>query len=266
MSDTARDTADDGTLRHWWDLLVVLTRKEFVVRYKGTLLGYLWSVLHPLAYTLVFYVVFGLIMRFESKDHPYWLIIMTGMFPWQWFQNSAVNSANNFLLNRTLIKKVIFPRWVLIVSVTVNDMGHFLVSIPIIWLLMLLNGITPSASLAVWIVPLLIAQFALTLGIGLFVATCNLFLRDLERIVMLGTMLLLYMTPIIFPLDMVPEHFMGLIYANPMAGLIVGWRSAILGDPVPIALVLTAMAGAGVCLAIGVATYRKLQWRFAEVV
>jgi lipopolysaccharide transport system permease protein len=252
------------TLPYYRDLVRVLVAKELKVRYKSTVLGYAWSVLHPLAFASVFFVLFRIIMRIQMENYA--LFLITGLFPWQWFQNSVTMSNRSFLGSASLIKKVKFPRAFLPLAGVLNDLLHFLISLPIIVLFMAIYRTWPSPAW-IWGVPTLIAlQFTLTYGLALFFATCNLFFRDLERITFILTLLWFYVTPVVFPVSMVPEHLQWAVYANPMAGVIVCWRRLLLEGTLPPALLASAGAYAVAAALVGYHVYRRLEWRFAEVV
>ena len=216
--------------RYYRDLLVVLVVKEFRVRYKSTFLGYVWSVLQPLAFALVYYVVFKLIMRIRMSNFA--LFLITGLFAWQWFGNSVVAANGFFLASGSLIKKVKFPRAFLVAAGVLNDAIHFVVSVPVILAFMLAHHRYPTVSW-IWLLPLLLlVQGLFTYGLSLAVATCNLFFRDLERLMVIFTMMWFFLTPILYPADMVPTRVRTLyLYGNPMACITACWRSMFLAQP-----------------------------------
>lgn len=253
-----------GGWTYYRDLLHVLVSKEFRLRYRSTFFGYAWSVLHPLALATVFFIAFKVVMRLEMED--YGLFLIAGLFAWQWFQNS-VGAANLFFLgNSTLIKKVRFPRAFLVLAGVLNDLIHFVASIPVILLFMLYYGKHPTLAW-LWAVPALVAtQLMLTYGLALIVATGNLFFRDLERLTLILTMLWFYLTPVLYPETLVPAGWRWMLYANPMAPVVISWRALFLtGAPSP-ALMGVGLAWALALWGIGQMVYRTFEWRFAEVV
>ncbi len=263
-------------LSYYKDLVLVLLSKEFKVRYKSTLLGYAWSLLHPLLFAAVFFLIFKLLMRVKT-DVPYTLFLITALFPWQWFVNS-VNAANFFFLgNSTLIKKVRFPRDFLVLAGVLSHLLHFVISIPVIVLFMLYYhyyppaGYDPSGLPSVhwlWQIPLLVGvQFLITQGLALIVATLNLFFRDLERLTGILTLLWFYLTPVIYPRTLLVEagHEWAL-FANPMASLIACWRDVLLHGTIRADMVAAAAGFALVSFVAGYALYRAKEWRFAEIV
>ena len=258
------DLASTRSLQQRVDLVRVLLGKELKVRYKGTVLGYAWSVAYPLAFTLVFYFVFRLIAHVPIENYALFLVI--GLFPWQWFQNS-INGANGFLLaNAPLIKKVSFPRSLLVLTGVLNDLVHFLASIPVIVGLLLLSGGRPAGAW-LWQIPILVlVQFGVTYGLALLVATANLFLRDLERLVGIVTMLWLYVTPVLYSWDMVPEAIRWTQWLNPMALVIASWRHVFAEGRLAPGTLAVAAGWSLVIAVAGQLIYRRLEWRLAELV
>src|SRR4030095_3504104 len=126
------------------DLILVLVQKDMKVRYKNSWLGYAWSVANPLLFTAVYYVALGVFLRLEIPGYPYPLFLIAGQFPWQWLASSVGSAPMAFIANASLIKKVRFPRNVLIVSSVLSDAIHFLLTIPVTALAMLWFGRAPS--------------------------------------------------------------------------------------------------------------------------
>jgi homopolymeric O-antigen transport system permease protein len=251
------------SFEYYKDLVLVLTQKELKVRYKRSFLGYLWSIANPLALALVFFVAFKIFMKIPIEN--YTLFLIAGLFPWQWFLNSVNSSAMVFIGNATLIKKMHFRHEVLIVATILNDMLHFILSIPVIILFLFIYGMQPSVMWLVGIPVLLIVQFIITMGFSLAVSALNLFFRDIERIVFIFTSLMFYMTPIIYSEEMVPAEYKTLILSNPLSILFISWRNLLMHGILSVKDTFLAFIYALVVFAIGYLIYRKLKWRFAEV-
>ncbi len=250
-------------VRYYLDLLAILLQKELKVRYKSSILGYFWSIAHPIAFGMVFFIAFKVVMRIRMEDYA--LFLLSGLFPWQWFANSVNMSPMVFLSNASIIKKVNFPRESLSFITVLQDMIHFVLSIPVIVVLMFLYHKSPSLSWLYGIPVLLFLQFIMTYGISLMIASVNLFFRDLERLAVLFMQLLFYFTPIIYPETMIPEKFKHLINLNPVAPLMVSWRNLFLHGTLDIAAIaVTSFYSAVLCTA-GYLVFRKLSWKFAEV-
>jgi lipopolysaccharide transport system permease protein len=248
------------------DLLVVLTQKEFKVRYKSSWLGYAWSVANPLAFSLVYFVAFGVFMRMQVPGYPYPLFLIVGLFPWQWVGNSVNSAPATFVSNANLIKRVRFPRAALVATSVVTDGIHFLVSLPVIVGLLLAYGLSPAWSWLAGIPLLTVAQFTLVYGLALIVASLNLFFRDLERLTAIATSFLFFLTPIVYPTTAIPPRFQALLYLNPFAPVIRGWQSLFLSGTLDLVLVVAAQAWGLGFLVLGLLVYRALSPRFAELV
>jgi lipopolysaccharide transport system permease protein len=249
---------------HYRDLIVILTQKEMKVRYKSTLFGYVWSIAHPLAFALVFFMAFKVFMRIQMEGYAVFLI--AGLFPWQWLSNSVNASPMVFLVNTSLIKKVYFPRNILPLATVLQDMIHFILSIPVIVLLLLIYHKSPSFSWVYGIPLLLVAQLLMTYGFSLMISSINLFFRDLERLTIILTTLVFWFTPIIYPETMIPDRYIKLIlFFNPLSPLMISWRRLFLDGSLELALVAVSFIYSLAIFMLGYLIYKKLSWKFAEV-
>ena len=250
-------------IQHYLDLITVLTQKEIKVRYKSSFLGYLWSIVHPLAFAFVFFIAFKVVMKIQMEDYA--LFLIAGLFPWQWFANSVNASPMVFLGNASIIKKVNFPRNIIPFTTVLQDMIHFILSIPVIVLFLFIYHKSPSLT---WLygIPLLLGiQLFMTYGVSLMISSINLFFRDLERLTVIFMTLLFYFTPIIYPETMIPEKYKPLINLNPLAPLMVSWRKLFLNGTLEPVSLMIGLVYAIFAFMIGYLIYRKLSWKFAEV-
>ena len=249
-------------LEHYRDLVVVLLQKEFSVRYKNTFLGYVWSVLNPLLFAMVYSFAFKVILKIQIPH--YTLFLVSGIFFWQAFANSLCSSSMAFIANAGLIKKLWFPRECLVLAGVLNDLMHFVLSIPIILLMMFYYHIAPSLSW-IWALPLLLViQLFITYGFALIIATCNLFLRDFERLISIFVTLWMWLTPILYNEDMVPAKFQWIKFVNPMTGIVINLRHLFMGMPLVGSLFLTSILWSLAVFGLGYWTYRSFTWKFAE--
>jgi lipopolysaccharide transport system permease protein len=250
-------------LRYYIDLILILTQKDLKVRYKSSILGYLWSVAHPLAFAVVFYVAFKVIVKIPVENYA--LFLICGLFPWQWFANSVNAAPMIFLGNAPLIKKVNFPRNILPLTIVLQDMIHFILAIPVVILFLFFSGKTPSLLWFVGIPTLIVAQLLLVYGTCLMIASLNLFFRDLERLTTIFMTVLFYVTPVFYPETMVPLRFQGVLKLNPLVPLVINWRNLLLEGTLELENLLLSLCYGIVFLVLGFFVYRKLSWRFAEV-
>ncbi len=247
-----------------WDVISVLLSKEIKLRYRGTILGILWSLANPLAFTAVLYIAFKRVLRVDIENYP--LFILSALFPWQWLSNSISAAPMLFIANASLIKKLPFPRTTLCAAVVLNDMIHFTITLPLFAVLLFFS--TSHLPRVTWLIgiPLLIAaQTALTFAIVIVLATFNAFLRDLDQLVRVILLLLFYITPVLYSVSMVPKNLRWLLFVNPFSPLMVSWR-ALLVDSVLSPYIALALAHALIILVIAVPVYRRAEWKLAEVV
>ena len=247
-----------------WDLVVILTQKEIKSRYKNSALGYMWSVANPLLFAVIYYIVFGQIMKVPIENYS--LFLLAGLLPWHWLANSVIAAPNVFLANATLIKKVRFPRHVLVISYDLNEGVHFVLSIPVILGFLLVNEIRPSWNWLAGIPMLLGAQFLIVYGIAITLASLNLFFRDLERLTALFITVLFFLTPITYSSAMAPASYRSLLSANPVAPLIESWRELFMHGELSWLMVGSCYLSALGTLLVGTFVYWRMSPKFAEVI
>ncbi len=244
------------------DLVYILTAKEIKTRYKNNVLGYFWSLMNPLAYATIFYFAFGIIFRFKMENYA--LFLICGLFPWQWLNNSAVTSANVFLSNANLIKKAIFPRYIVAVASCLQEGFHFLMTIPVIIVFMLVFGVKIEPVVLLGIPLLIIVQYIMVVGLSLLIGTLNVFFRDINYIVQVLFQMLFYLTPILYPVSKIPDEYVGYMLLNPFMPIISCWRHLFMDGYINLEHLMFACMYSIICFVIGVWVYRKLSWKFAE--
>jgi lipopolysaccharide transport system permease protein len=248
---------------YYRDLVLTLTIKEIKVRYKRTALGYAWSLLNPVVYAITYWFAFKAILN--VKIEGYFVFLLTGLFPWQWLSNALSLAPGTFVANAQLVKKIAFPRALIVASSVANEGLHFLLCLPVLVIVIVAYDRGAPAWPWLWGVPLLFAlQAAVIYGIALAVASCNVFFRDIERLLMLALTVLFFLTPVIYEPQMVPPLFQPLLTLNPFAALIVGWRTLLLEGAVDWAAVQSATWVAIGAVAVGHGVFHRLQWKFAE--
>ena len=246
------------------DIIIALTQKELKVRYKHHAFGYLWSIANPLAYALIYFLVFKLVMKVKVEDFPIFLI--SGLFPWQWMANSIGVGPMTFIGNASLIKKVNFPRNLLSLVVVIQDMIHYLVSIPIIIIfLYIYHKPLPGLEWLLGVPALCLIQLAYTYSLNLLIATVNLFFRDMEKLIQMCMTFLFFLTPIVYKIEMVPEKYKAFLYLNPIAPLITSWRDLFLHSSINFSQIGLSLIWVVFFLLISQTIYKKLSWRFAEI-
>lgn len=275
-ASATQDQIGGGPARGWWapegrsrrvehfrDLVRELVLKELRVRYKRTALGYVWSIAHPLLFAGLYYFVFGTMLRVATME-DYALYLLIGLFGWQWYANSLSTCSVTFLSSAFLIRRVPFPWAVLPAANVVNDGIHFALTLPVSAVLVLVFGREPSVHW-VWGVPVLVVlQLMLVTGLGLMVATVNVLLRDLERMVQLAITAQFFVTPVLFEASQVPERVRWAMWLNPMAGLVECWHGLLMRGAMPWGSLGQACAHACVWFGVGWLVFVRLRWRMAE--
>ena len=249
-------------LSRTWELLALLTVRELKLRYQDTALGFLWSLIKPLLLGAVLYLALRRVIRIDIED--YQLFLLTALFPWFWFQTSILLATPAFANNGNLIKKVYFPRFVLPFSTVANNMIHYFLSLPILLIFVLISGERPGPAWLIGIPVLATVQLALLMGIVLLVASFDVFFRDLEHLVEVFLNLWFYVTPILYPLSMVPEGLKPLILINPMTPVIESWRELFMDNALPGPELLLSVAFAAAALVVGGTVFRRLEGGFAD--
>ncbi len=249
-------------MRRAWELLYLLTKRELKLRYQDTVFGFLWSMVKPLLLAAVLFVALKKIAKLDLPDYS--LVLITGLFPWTWFQTSLVMATPSFAGNGPLIKKVYFPRYVLPFATIANNGVHFVLSLPIILIFVLISGRTPDWTWLIGIPLLFVVELGFLFGALLLVASLDVFFRDLEHLVDVGSLLLFYLTPILYPLSKVTGRYRPLILANPMTGIIEAWRQLFMDNTIPGAEVLPGVIFAVAALALGTLAFRQMQGNFAD--
>lgn len=254
-------------LYQYRELLKNNVKKEIRGKYKGSFLGVLWSFISPLLMVLVYSFIFPLLM---GTPNDYVVYLITGILPWTFFAGCISSGTITVILNANLIKKVYFPRELLPISVVLSGAINFVISCIVIFLFLFISGIGISANILYFPLILLI-QVMFLLGVTFFLSAINVYIRDVEYIMNFITLLLMYLTPILWEVKMITERapeyaqYVKYLFLNPMAGIIDSYHQIFYYKNAPNGslLLYTALVSAGVLL-LGYLTYRKLEKGFAE--
>lgn len=246
-------------------LLYQLTQREIKARYKQSFIGYAWVILNPLAQMLVYTFVFSVIFRFPTGGVPYPVFLFAALLPWTTLQVSLNAATQSLVNNSILLKKVWFPREIIPYSVVVSKLIDFLFSSLVFILLMIFYSV-PFKLTALIFIPLFITQTILTTGLSLLLSTFNLFYRDVQYLTNLLLMVWMYMTPVVYPLSMIPERFVPLYKLNPMVGIIEGYRSALFGNPFEWNIILLGVLNSFIIFFLGFYVFKRSEKVFADIV
>ncbi len=255
-------------LRDLWsyrELLLFLTWRDLKVRYKQTVFGVLWVIMQPLLMTVVFTIFLGKLARVPSNNIPYALLVLSGLLPWTFLSSAIIGSSNSLVGNAHLITKVYFPRMIIPLAAVGARLVDFAISFIVLAGMMIYYGVGMTWKIA--LLPLLVLLItALALSIGMVTSALNVKYRDVGVAIPVLIQLWMFASPIVYPLELVPERWQKLYSLNPLAGIIMGFRASLLGGEIYWkALVVSAVVT--VCLLIYSAyTFRRMEKNFADIV
>ena len=252
---------------HYRELFFFLVWRDILVRYKQTTIGIAWALIRPVLTMVVLTVVFGKLAKLPSEGAPYPVMVFAATLPWQFFANALSEGSNSLLANTELISKIYFPRLIIPTSSAIVSFVDFLLSFAILVLLMFWYGVVPTWRLMM--LPLFtLAAFLAAVGAGLWFAAINVKYRDVRYIVPFIVQFGLYVSPVGFSSSIVPEKWRFLYSLNPMAGIIDGFRWAILGSEATIYwLGFVLSVGLVITLLISsICYFRKTERTFADFI
>jgi lipopolysaccharide transport system permease protein len=249
--------------RQTLELLSLLVLKELRLRYKSSVLGYIWAVANPFAFALVYYVAFKLIMRVDVPNYS--IFLLSGMFPWLWFTTSMINGTNCYRNGATLVKKVKLNRAILPLSHVMHEMVHFCLALPILVFFMLISKTTLHWSWLYQLPFMLIVQLLVMYPVVLILSVANVFVRDVEYLVSVGITLLFFLTPVVYPLSMVPEQYQIYFEISPPARLLEAWRSMFLQGQLAWGAISFCLGFSALMTLIAIWVQRKLTPKIGEL-
>ena len=209
------------SLSNQFDLVCHLAQRDFRLNYTGAALGILWSVILPLMQLLVFVFLFGRIVPLDIADYP--AFVFSALLPWTWFSNCVGAAGGLFTSNRDLLRRPNFAPITLVVVNVLTNLISYLVSLPLLFVLLAIYG-RPLTTAVVVFPLLLLIQGILLVGTGLIIATMNVFYRDVQYITRVGISLLFYLIPVFYHPQQVGTNVSGWLMANPVAALIQSYR------------------------------------------
>lgn len=254
------------TLGQYRDLLWLWAAREVRVRYKQSLLGVAWAILQPVALTVVFTLVFSLMVRVDTGGVPYPIFAYTALVPWTFFATSLSFGIPSLVNNMNLVTKIYFPREVLPLASIGAAFVDFLAASAVFLGMLVVYGVWPGAH-ALWIIPLLGIQIVLTIGVTLLGSATIVFFRDVRFVLPLIVQVWMYATPVIYPVELVPEHLQPFYFLNPMAGIIDGYRrSLLLGQAPQTTALLSSVIISSLLLVAGYAYFKRVEPLFADLI
>ena len=261
-----------GELWRYRDLVMLFVRRDFVSVYKQTILGPLWYLIQPLLTTLTFTVIFGSIASLPTDGLPQFLFYMSGTVVWSYFASCLTKTSETFVQNANLFGKVYFPRLAVPVSILLSNLITFLIQFAMFLVFVLYFALRGTDIQPQWtwiaLSPLLVLMMAgLGLGFGIIISSLTTKYRDLRFLVQFGVQLLMYATPVIYPVSSIPERFQWIILANPMTPIVEAFRYAFLGaGTVDTAHLLYSFGFMVVVVTLGSIIFNRVEQTFMDTV
>lgn len=253
------------------DLIGMFVKRDFVAKFKQTILGPLWFIIQPLLTTLMFVVVFGNIAGIPTDGIPQVLFYMTGIVGWNYFSTCLNDTSQTFIKNASIFGKVYFPRLAMPISIVISNLVSFVIQF--VFLLgflvyFILKGTDVMPGIEVLLIPFLVLLIAgLGLGFGIIISSLTTKYRDLVHLVTFGVTLWMYATPIIYPMSGIPEKYRVYVMANPMTPIVETFKTALLGvGTVDYLSLLYSLVFTIVLLAVGILIFNKVERTFMDTV
>ena len=265
----ARQGALTQQLRDFWryrELLYFLAWRDFKVRYKQTALGAAWAIIQPFFTMVVFSIFFGYLGKIPSDGLPYPVFAYCALLPWSLFAHALTESSNSLVNNQSLLTKVYFPRLIIPIAPLFVGLVDFGIALVVLLGMMLFFGIAPGIAILATPLFVLFALFT-ALAVGMWLSALNVQYRDVRYTIPFLTQLWLFATPVAYPSSLLPEPWRSLYGLNPMAGVVEGFRWALLGHTgAPGPLIAVSVIAVLLLLFGGFWYFNRMEQTFADVV
>ncbi len=257
-------------LRELWryrELLYFLTWRDVKIKYKQTVFGATWAVMQPLASMLVFSILFGRLVGLnkETGGIPYPIFVFAGLLPWNLFNQCLLGASGSLVGNSNMITKIYFPRLIIPIAAAGGNLVNFAISLAILLVMMAYYQIMPGMEILLLPVLLVLALLA-SLAVGIWLAAMNVAYRDFRHAVPFIAQMWMYLTPVIWPVTIVPEQWRWIIALNPLAGIVDGFRYSLFGQPLDWTRLLIASAVTVVAFLAAVFYFRRVETHFADII
>ena len=247
------------------DMLRFFVWRNIKARYAQAVIGIGWAILQPVAYMIVFSLVFGRLTKIPSLGEPYPLFSFIALVPWTYFSSATSDAAASLVGNASLLTKVYFPRLILPLASVIAKLLDFVIGLVLIAVLMVFFGRVPGPGILV--LPLLILiMVAATAGAGMWLTALAVRYRDVSYALPLTLQLLLYASPVVYSVTLISPEYRVLYAFNPMVGVIAGFRAAMFNHPIPWDLVVVGGLSAYILLASGAWYFQSRERDFADVI
>lgn len=257
---------DFKELKEYRDLFYFLVLRDIKIRYKQTALGASWAIIQPFFSMIVFSIFFGSLAKMPSDNIPYPIFAYAALVPWTYFANSLSNAANSLVGNTTLITKIYFPRMIIPIAPILAGVVDFFIALFVLFAMMLYYGIHFTPYILAFPF-LLILMMMIATGMGMWLAALNAQYRDIKYTVPFMIQFWMYASPIVYSSSIIPEQYRVWYGLNPMAGIIEGFRSILLGSVAfPFKMILLSTIISILIFVSGAMYFRRMEQYFADVI
>ena len=269
MGNSTTKAIKSGWLKEYWDfreLFYFFIWRDIKIRYKQTVLGALWAIIQPFFTMVVFTIFFGKFAKVPSEGVPYPVFSYSALVPWTYFSGALALSGNSLIGNSNLLTKVYFPRFAIPASAALAGILDFFIASIILFGIMIYFHVSLSLDLLLWpvfVIPLIF----LALGLGMIFSSLNVKYRDIKYTIPFLIQLWLFVTPIIYPISILPEKYKTIIALNPMTGIIEAFRSTVIPNKqLDLWLLLYSVIASLLIFLLGLIYFRKTEKEFADLV
>ncbi len=244
-------------------MIFSLVKKDLRGRYKGSVLGFLWTFINPLFQLIVYTMVFSFILK--SNIERYYLYLFVALIPWIFFSSSITVGAASVVAQKDLVKKIYFPRMVIPISYVTSCFVNMLLCFIVIFAVIIITGVGVNFVALLALPIIMLVEYILALGMAMLTSAVTVYFRDLEHILGIISMAWMYMTPIMYDKSIVPERLQPVFNINPMTHVIECYRSVLYEKSFPdLSSLFSAVALGVLFLMLGCLVFNKLQKHFAE--
>jgi lipopolysaccharide transport system permease protein len=260
-----RDSLDVGELWAHRELFYILTWRDIKVRYKQSLLGVTWVILQPLLTMAIFTLLFGRLAKMPSEGQPYPIFSYAGLLPWTFFSTAVTNSSNSLVANTNLITKVYLPRLLIPIAATAAPLLDLAIASLILFVIMPWYGVALHLNLLL-LLPLVALTVVVASSVGIFTSAMNVKFRDIRHALPFVIQIWMFVTPVIYPVSFLPARWRWLLYLNPLAGIIDGFRAAIFARAPEWSILGSSVVVSVILIATTVYFFRRMERQFADVI
>ncbi len=245
------------------EMIFSLVRRDLRGKYKGSVLGFFWTFLNPLLQLVVYTIVFSVF--FKNNIEKFYIFLFIGLVPWLFFSTCISGGATSVVNQENLVKKIYFPRQVLPISFVTSAFVNMLLTFIVIFAVLIVSGYGINLTI-LWALPIvMIVEYLLALGITMLFSALTVYFRDLEYVLGIIAMAWMYLTPILYEVDTIPEEYQNLIYLNPMTGIILCYKEILYYKKLPeLGMIVSGLVIGILFLIGGFVIFEKMQKRFVE--